>query len=451
MGKATIISETGEGLYTIEIKHDRTAAESLIAKHSQALSIITAKIAGEQSQENPDQAVIDMLTLRKVGNEKKLAAITELMDTADYQTSAWCADYSEGLSGEVGTIEPGAEYKNGTNIYPGYAGMAAHDLSRDGQAVPFATLPVADALRNFALMPAIQKWRPTYRKGVISDIDVEANTCTVTLDALASSIQGLDINQAAVIHNVTVEYMSCHASVFEDGDRVIVAFENFDWSSPRVIGFESEPAPCGWSEPWDGPDLTSKWPWQHNYSATGGSGDPGDLSTAVVVDGSLHITIGALPSGENWIQHTHQWYYYPSSGPVHPHAGQVVFNVSAMIDCYSLGILAHIYELYLIGEKDGAQVEFHIRVVCNYTWALGHIGCSGWDYPESDWMFGTVDLRTGWHKNILNNRAEWIPLPVKDVDIKAVIVKLDVFWGGGVDPPEDFPGAAMSIHHIAIS
>ena len=449
MGKALIISDLGEGRYAVQVLHDWAAADSKLTVLSRSLAIVEEKIAAEAEKEDP--GTIDLLTLRKVGIEKQIAAITDLMDGADYETTVWCADYAEGLSGEVGTIEPGTEYKNGINIYPGYSGGAAHDLTRDGQAVPFASLPVADALRNFALMPAIQKWRPTYRKGTISNIDIEANTCTVTLDAASSLIQDLDINQAAVLHNVTVQYMSCHASVFEEGDRVIVAFTGHDWSSPKVIGFESEPAPCGWVEPWDGPEVTSRWPWQHNYSAVGGSGDPGDLATAVVVDGSLRIIIDALPPGENWIQHTHQWYYYPSPGPIHPKAGQVVFNVSAMIDCYSQGILCHIYELFLIGEKEGQEIEFHIRAVCNYTWDLGHIGCNGWNYPESDWMFGWADLRYGWHKNILNGRAAWIPLPVTDVDIKAVIVRMDIFWSGGVDPPGDFPGATMSIHHIAIS
>ena len=183
------------------------------------------------------------LTLRKVALEKRRDRVQTARDV-DYQTQAWCADYSEGLTGNVGTIEPGTQKKNGINIQPGYGNESAWDQARDGIMTPFLTMHVADAMRNFAALPAIQKWRPNYRYGAISNIDDDAGTCTVTLDAIASTIHDLNINQVSVLHNVPIEYMSCNAAAFENGDSVIVEFDNFLQGSPRVIGFKEQPRPC---------------------------------------------------------------------------------------------------------------------------------------------------------------------------------------------------------------
>lgn len=48
------------------------------------------------------------------------------------------------------------------------------------------------------------------------------------------------------LESVSIEYMSCNSAAFADGDRVVVEFEGQDWSSPKVVGFESEPAQCGY-------------------------------------------------------------------------------------------------------------------------------------------------------------------------------------------------------------
>ena len=244
MGKATIISEAGDGLYTIEIRHDTSAADAQLAKLESMLAAVDARIAEESAKPKPDQSVIGSLKLRKTAIEKRIDRVNEAAQ-ADYQTQAWCADLTEGLTGNVGTIEPGAEMKNGINIRPGFDDSAVFARARDGQATPFLTMDVADAMRNFALMPAIQRWRPTYRYATVSNIDTEADTCRVTLEPLFSSIQDLDINFQGAYDDVPVEYMSCNAAAFEDGDAVIVRFDPCDVSGqPRVIGFKSNPKPC---------------------------------------------------------------------------------------------------------------------------------------------------------------------------------------------------------------
>ena len=243
MGKAQIISDDGEGLYTIEVVHDTSVADTELNRLNAILSKVDSDIDTEEAKEDPDPMVLAALKARKVAIQKRIDVVEDAANQ-DYQTQAWCADLTTGLTGGVGTIAPGTDRRNGLNIQPGYDGNAVYNSARDGIAVPFLTMNVADAMRNLAAMPAIQKWRPTYRYGTISDLDPTANTCTVTLDCLTSRIQGLDINQASVLTDVPINYMTCNAAAFDNGANVIVKFEGFDQSSPKVIGFQSNPRSC---------------------------------------------------------------------------------------------------------------------------------------------------------------------------------------------------------------
>lgn len=239
MGKAEIISASGDGLYTITVKHDTTTADLMLSRLAMVISFIDGTLS-----KATDPNEIAALKLRKAAVEKRIAAITEARN-ADYNTQAWCADYTENLSGEVGTIEIGAEFENGLNIRPGYADDAVFSKVRDGQATPFLTMHVADAMRNFAIMPAIQKWRPTYRYGVASNVDKENSTCSVTLEGCWSSIQNLDINHETQFDNVPIEYMNCNGMAFENGDNVLVKWEPYNTTGQvTVIGFKDHPTPC---------------------------------------------------------------------------------------------------------------------------------------------------------------------------------------------------------------
>ncbi|WP_319406186.1 hypothetical protein [uncultured Desulfosarcina sp.] len=239
MGKAEIISEAGEGLYTVKVLHDTATADLMLARFNAVLGFLVGVLA-----KTTDPKEIATLKMRKAGVEKRIAAITEARD-ADFQTEAWCADYTHNLSGIVGTIEPGAEYQNGINIRPGYVDKSVFEKVRDGQATPFLTLPVADAMRNFAIMPAIQKWRPTFRYGVVSNVDQENSTCSVNLDGCWSGIQNLDINHQTHFDNVPIEYMNCNGEAFENGDHVLVRWEPYKTTGQvKVIGFKNNPKPC---------------------------------------------------------------------------------------------------------------------------------------------------------------------------------------------------------------
>jgi hypothetical protein len=239
MGKAEIIHESGDGLYTVKVLHDTTTADLMLSRLATVVAFLDDVLAQASDPEE-----IAALKLRKAGVEKRIAAVTEARN-ADYQIQAWCADYMHNLSGIVGTIEAGAEYQNGINIRPGYADKSVFNKVRDGQATPFLTMHPADAMRNFAIMPAIQKWRPTFRYGVIANVDKDNSLCSVTLEGCWSSIQALDVNEKWHFDNVPIEYMNCNGEAFENGDRVLVKWEPYKTTGQvKVIGFKDHPKPC---------------------------------------------------------------------------------------------------------------------------------------------------------------------------------------------------------------
>jgi hypothetical protein len=198
----------------------------------------------EQIAASTDPPTVSLLTLRKTALEKRKAQVEAARDS-DFLVDAWCVDLTEGLSGEVGTIEIGTETAHGTNIRPGYGDGAAYSSARDGFHTPTLTMDLASFMQNFAMFPAVQKWKPTYRYGTISNINTDTDTCTVTLDALYSSVDGLDINHVLNLTNVPIDYMDCNALAFEDGDQVVVKWTPYNaGGSPSVIGFKSSPKPC---------------------------------------------------------------------------------------------------------------------------------------------------------------------------------------------------------------
>lgn len=187
--------------------------------------------------------------------------------------SVWCADYTLDADGDVATIEVPGE-PSSTLIYPGapeyriptlgtsaagtalgipemvvYSGevsepsevrIGAYGVVR-GRAVQSAS----QSFWNIAALPGWQKWRPTYRFGVLTAIDRENNIGAVDLEDATSTAQGLDINQTATLSDVPFEYMSCDNYAFTVGDDVLIKFQEQDWGSPKIIGFKDNPKPCG--------------------------------------------------------------------------------------------------------------------------------------------------------------------------------------------------------------
>lgn len=114
----------------------------------------------------------------------------------------------------------------------------------DGYVRARELMSPAQAFFNAALLPGWQRWRPTYRWGVLSGINWDDDTADVQLAEALSSAQRLPVNHAASLSAVPVSYMHCDARCFSLGERVVVRFRGQEWSEPEVIGYLDTPRPC---------------------------------------------------------------------------------------------------------------------------------------------------------------------------------------------------------------
>ena len=288
MGKGRIISHEGDGQYLIEILHDRTAIDAEltqidanILEWTAQLSELQSALADAKNEFDAAQSALNSAinALVEDGGESRdkvteatraaLAAAskmhaasllvsemrarilqaqsrkTELEDLPDAPTvTAWCADQSLELTGEVATAEVPGEPVT-ILVRPGFDDSAEWQAARDGQLAQRAGMQPHQAFWNAAVLPGWQKWKPTYRLGVLTDID--GDTATVLLDEETSSANGLSIDPPGgrTLVDVPIQYMDCDAVAFEVGDRVLVQFIDQDLATPRVIGFETDPRPCG--------------------------------------------------------------------------------------------------------------------------------------------------------------------------------------------------------------
>ncbi|WP_027714892.1 hypothetical protein, partial [Desulfuromonas sp. TF] len=279
MGKAQILENLGEGLYRVNLVHDVARAQAEIpgmeaenvaidarlatiddeineaylavgtAKEVLSAAIYALKqaegeedilAAGQKVEEatsalrGAEKLLSDLralkasMKLRKTANLKRIELLTaECPETAEAQ--AWCADYADNLSGEVGTIETARLSKDDAGGTPpiirpaGETGDgAAYDAVRDGQLRPIWSQTPAQALLNHILTAGASKWKPRCRLGEITSLDSDLGLADVLLDDLEVTPQALEGNQAAVLADVPIQYMDCHAEAFQVGDRVVV-------------------------------------------------------------------------------------------------------------------------------------------------------------------------------------------------------------------------------------
>ena len=299
MGTATIVSALGDGEYSVRVDAGKAHKDAEVARLQAQIATLESQIAGWQAtldafaqyEEQPARDAVDAAqadyieamrtspppdaaTVRALiaAHSKALQALAEVraraallriqLDTwrlelaqarkdlvrweslvVEFDVTAWCADYTPDASGEAGTLDiPGEFGPDGTTLV-----LAPREVPPTLPAGQIAAREVqsgAQAYLNAAILPGWQRHMPTYRAGRISNIDVTANRCSVELDEARSSAQDLEINQSSALINVPVRYMSCDAAAFEDGDHVIVEFQEQDWSKPVVIGFVERPRPC---------------------------------------------------------------------------------------------------------------------------------------------------------------------------------------------------------------
>ena len=170
--------------------------------------------------------------------------LRELQAIPDGRTiDAWCADKTEDLEGEVATAEIPGE-PEAVLVRPGYDDGAAYISALYGILYQRAGMSPEQVYFNAAILPGWQKFRPTYRFGVLTAVDHENNTGNVNLEESVSSAQNLGVNQSQSLDDVPIEYMECDSLAFDVGDRVLVEFVSQRWENPRVIGFAEEPKEC---------------------------------------------------------------------------------------------------------------------------------------------------------------------------------------------------------------
>jgi len=199
MGKGIIKSGGTGGLYEVEVALETSRIQAGLDRLAVRISQVEPLIAGET-----DERKKRYYRLLKASLEKKRAYL-EKYRTENPTVSAWCADLTENLSGEVGIAEIPGE-RTSVIIRPGYAGLAEYAPSRDGYLSPALALSPAETFYNLAMKPGWQKWMPTYRYGEITAID--GDTCSVTLENASNSETGMDVNQTGVIHGCPIGYMT---------------------------------------------------------------------------------------------------------------------------------------------------------------------------------------------------------------------------------------------------
>lgn len=241
MGKGTIVSHIADGEYNVTLKYNRDDLNAAIAVLEARETLLIDAILNET-----DETKKKLLRLQLVSVQKRIAYLQDTDNVpADETITAWCADLTTDLTGDVGLIEIGRERVNGVNIQPGHDANAVFDAARDGQLTPLMAQDPAATFYNLAMLPGAQKWKPTYLYGEITAIDYEADTCSLNLDLISSSQQSLDILQDDFsLIDVPIVYMTCNAAAFVEGDRVLVHFKEYDFAQPEVIGFKAEPKSC---------------------------------------------------------------------------------------------------------------------------------------------------------------------------------------------------------------
>jgi hypothetical protein len=325
MGKGTIISHIADGQYSVAVNYDTSAISARLTILADRKTLLETELSTEQAKDEPDEIRARLLKLKILSVEKQIAYLQNTSKVpADFNTMAWCADYTLDLSGEVGLIEVGREKENGINIQPGYDGNAVYSSTRDGQLVPLMAQDSAATFYNLAMLPGFQKWKPMYRYGTLTSVDYDEDTCNVTLDSISSSQQGLNINESTALTDVPIEYMDCNSQPFAEDDEVVVKFENHDFDSPKVIGFKKEPKPCTcWEEPWDGPLWTSLYQWQYTTTSTVVSVPASEALAAPTISieqsgvepdimSQVKVEIPDTPNTQEYWQYYYVFYYLPT-------------------------------------------------------------------------------------------------------------------------------------------
>ena len=291
MSKATITSEIGAGRYNVRLDFNKSRAVSRLSDIDDLLAGLVIELSDKQTAFNDAKADLSLsstlltnaITLadpakiteaealyyknaiaaekasselnrvktEKLALEKEKAFIENNLPDhgGDIIVTAWCGDYTEGLTGEVGLVDVKNEAGDYKIIQPGFnlssTPESEYQAARDGAQTPAISMNSgAGAFRNMALHDGWELFKPLYRTGTITNIN--GDLCNLTLDNQKTRALGIDANReiSGTLSNVQIDYMDCHGTAFNVGDQVLIAFIGQNSSTPRVIGFVDNPVPC---------------------------------------------------------------------------------------------------------------------------------------------------------------------------------------------------------------
>jgi hypothetical protein len=281
MGRATINSHLGDGLYSADVVADNTgidagiaAATTEIAVQTTTIGALDVELAALDSERltadaglnaailSGDQDAIDaaVAEVARVDTEtaiatrkrsgavgRKFAAVKnrqyyESNRIADETRQLWAADLTENLTGDVGLIELGRDGNEPSIIRPASStgDAAAYDDQRDGTNQSPLSNTGAAAVWNYGVSLGVTKWKPRYRTGIISAL--ENGLADVSLDAYVR--EGVNMNIETELLDVPVSYLDCDSLAFSLADPVVIEFTDQDWLQPTVIGFVNNPQRC---------------------------------------------------------------------------------------------------------------------------------------------------------------------------------------------------------------
>ncbi len=291
MGKGTISSGGLKGRYTVNLDYGTSLRADLLSVKTDRKAVLEAQITSQESavatlQTALDTANVSLNTAINTYNaspkaDTDKATLTARVDaknqaatslrkartvlgqlelqlshvdndiaelnalTLTESKTVWCADYTEDATGSVAIIEINAEQPTFV-IAPG---GEPYSFSW-GQMIARELMTGPQAYYNDAILPGVQKHKPTFRAGVITSLDYDNSLCSVRLETARSSAQDLNINTDTDLTGVPLTYMECDCYAFEIGDRVVVYFQGQSPDQPVVIGFVTNPRPCGTDEVW---------------------------------------------------------------------------------------------------------------------------------------------------------------------------------------------------------
>lgn len=245
MGKGVILENLGEAKYRVELKYGgRDRIDDRIEALNEKISELQTKYAG-MPEGTPAEIMAKNIVKMQITALQKQVQYLENSFPADPKYETWCVDYSDELTGEVATIEIPGE-RQAVLIMPGFKDGAAYRGNEHGILEPAIASGPWTSLYNQILLPAWQKWKPTFRLARIipGTIDHGAGTCNLFILPAFSSQQRLDVNQGAGALNDQTEQVYYESSGHPGWDDFKTRYP----SHAMVVNTEDvKPFECDWN------------------------------------------------------------------------------------------------------------------------------------------------------------------------------------------------------------